>query len=102
MDTAQTEVSLTAKRELVYTEIKAAKVLSYMQSDDGDSDKGAAAFGVTVRFEEEGHQTRATMHAQFKTAAERDRAVQEVDAISEANQTLARLDKFLKELLPPH
>ena len=40
-----------------------------MQCDDGDSDKGAAAFGVSVPFEAAGDQARVTMHAQFKTAA---------------------------------
>ena len=88
--------------KLVYTEIMAAKVLSYMQSDGSDSDNDAASFGVMVRFEEEGHQTRVTVHSLFKTAAERDRVEQEVEAISGATQTLARLEKFLKEFLPPH
>ncbi|MCY7309112.1 MAG: SRPBCC domain-containing protein [Rhodoferax sp.] len=88
--------------KLVYTEIKAAKVLSYMQSDDSDSDNDAADFGVTVQFEEEDNQTRVTVHTLFKTAAERQRVVEEVDAISGANQTLERLEKFLKEFLPPH
>jgi len=88
--------------KLVYTEIKAAKVLSYMQSDDSDSDNDAAAFGVTVRFEEEEQQTRVTVHTLFRTAAERDRVVQEADAISGGNQTMERLEKFLEEFLPPH
>ncbi len=88
--------------KLVYTDIKAAKRLSYMHSDDGDSDNDAAAFGVTVLFEEEGHQTHVTLHALFKTAAERDRVVKEYDAVNGANQTLERLANFLKEFLPPH
>lgn len=88
--------------KLVYTDIKAAKQLSYMQSDDSDSDTDAASFGVTVLFEEEDLQhTRVTMHALFKTAAERDRVVKEYDAQSGANQTLERLANFLKEFLPP-
>jgi uncharacterized protein YndB with AHSA1/START domain len=88
--------------KLVYTDIRAAKRLSYMHSDDGDADNDAAAFGVTVLFEEEGHQTRVTLHALFKTAAERDRVVQEHDALNGANQTLERLDKFLQAFLPSH
>jgi uncharacterized protein YndB with AHSA1/START domain len=88
--------------KLVYANIIAAKRLSYMQSDDGDADNDAAAFGVTVLFEEEAHQTRVTMHALFKTAAERDRVVQEGEALNGANQTLARLDQFLQTFLPPH
>ncbi len=88
--------------KLVYTNITAAKRLSYMHSDDGDADNDAAAFGVTVSFEDDGHQTRVTMLALFKTAAERERVVKEYDALQGANQTLERLDKFLQEFLPPH
>jgi uncharacterized protein YndB with AHSA1/START domain len=88
--------------KLVYTDIKAAKQLSYMHSDDSDTDNDAATFGVTVSFEEEGPQTRVTMHALFKTAAERDRVVNEYDALNRTNQTLERLDKFLQAFLPPH
>ena len=88
--------------KLVYTDILAAKRLSYMQTDDGDLDNDAAAFGVTVLFEEESHQTRVTMHALFKTDTERKRVVNGCDAVTSANQTLERLDKFLQEFLPPH
>lgn len=87
---------------LAYTSITAAKRLSYMHSDDGDADNDAAAFGVTVSFEDDGHRTRVTMLALFKTAAERERVVKEYDALQGANQTLERLDKFLQEFLPPH
>ena len=87
--------------KLAYTDILAAKRLCYMQTDDGDLDNDAAAFGVSVLFEEEGSQTRITMHTLFKTAAERDRVVKEYDALAGANQTLERLDAFLKEFLPP-
>ena len=88
--------------KLVYTNITAAKRLSYMHSDDGDADNDAAAFGVTVSFEDDGHHTCVTMLALFKTAAERERVVKEYDALQGANQTLERLDKFLQEFLPPH
>jgi len=87
--------------KLEYTDILAAKRLCYMQTDDGDLDNDAAAFGVSVLFEEEDSQTRVTMHTLFKTAAERDRVVKEYDALAGANQTLERLDSFLKEFLPP-
>ncbi len=88
--------------KLVYTDIQAAKRLSYIQSDDSDADNDGAAVGVTVLFEEEEHRTRITMHTLFKSAAERDRVVQENDALNGANQTLERLDKFLHAFLPPH
>ncbi len=87
--------------KLVYSDIKAAKHLSYMHSDDSDADNDAAAFGVTVLFDEEDDQTRVTMHSLFKTAAERDRVVKESDAITGAKQTLDRLADFLKDFLPP-
>jgi len=87
--------------KLVYADITAGRLLSYMQSDDSDPDNDAAAFGVTVRFEDEGQeQTRVTMRMLFKTAAERDRVVNEYDAVSGANQTLQRLDQFLQAFLP--
>ena len=88
--------------KLAYTDILAAKRLCYMQTDDGDLDNDAAAFGVSVLFEEEGSKTRITMHTLFKTAAECDFVVKEYDALAGANQTLERLDAFLKEFLPPH
>ena len=87
--------------KFVYADVQAAKVLSYMHSDDSDSDNDAATFGVSVLFEEEDHQTRVTMRSLFKTAAERDRVVKEYDAAAGADQTLERLAKFLKEFLPP-
>ena len=87
---------------LVYTDILAAKRLSYMHSNDGDPDNDAGAFGVTVLFDEEGLQTRVTMHALFKTADARERIVTAHDAVTGADQTLERLDRFLQAFLPPH
>ena len=88
--------------KFVYTAIEAAKLLSYTHSDDSDTDNDAATFEVTVRFEDEREQTRVTMTARFKTSEERDRVVNEYDAVAGANQTLERLAKFLKDFLPPH
>ena len=88
--------------KFVYTGIEAAKLLSYTHSDDSDTDNDAATFEVTVRFEDEREQTRVTMTARFKTSEERDRVVNEYDAVAGANQTLERLAKFLKDFLPPH
>lgn len=88
--------------KLVYTDIQAARRLAYMHSDDSDNANPAATFGVAVLFEAEGQQTRVTMHMLFKTAAERDQAVNTFDAIAGANQALERLAKFLKNFLPAH
>ena len=86
---------------LVYAGLTAARFLSYMQSDDGDSEDDAVSFGVSVRFEEEGPtRTRVTMTMLFKTAAVRDRAASECDAGAGAHDTLRRLDRFLQEFLP--
>lgn len=87
--------------KFVYSEIKAAKQLSYMQSDDSDPDTDASQVGVTVLFSEEAQQTRVTMHTLFKSTAERDRVVQEYDASNGALQTLERLERFMKDFLPP-
>ena len=83
---------------LVYSGIKAAHSLSYMQSDDSDPDNDATTFGVAVRFEDEGLElTRVTMSMLFKTAAARDSAA---TTGSGANETLERLDRFLQAFLP--
>lgn len=88
--------------KFVYSSIEAARRLAYMHSDDSDSDNDASEFGVSVLFDDRNNQTLVTMRALFKTAAERDRVVQEYDAIAGANQTLERLARFLKDFLPPH
>ena len=88
--------------KFVYTDIQAGNLLSYTHSDDSDLDNDAATFEVKVEFDDEGQQTRVTMFALFKTADERDRVVNEYDAVAGANQTLERLAKFLRAFLPPH
>ncbi|MEO8855395.1 MAG: SRPBCC domain-containing protein [Burkholderiaceae bacterium] len=88
--------------KFVYTDIKAAKLLSYMQSDDSDPDNDAAAIGVMVRFHEEDERTRVTLRSVFKTVAERERVAHEHGAGQGAQQTLERLERFLKDFLPPH
>jgi len=86
---------------LVYADIKAASALSYMQSDDGDPEDDAAAFGVSVRFEDVGPElTRVTMCMLFKTAAVRERAASECEAGSGAHASLGRLDRFLQAFQP--
>lgn len=86
---------------LAYAEVKAARLLTWLQSDDSDDDNDAATFGVAVHFEEEGLlRTRVTMQTLFKTAAERDRLARDADAVAGARQTLERLEKFLKDFLP--
>ena len=86
---------------LVYGHITAARSLPYMQSDDGDPDNGASAFGVALRFDEEGAElTRVTMTMLFKTPAVRDLAASECTAGFGAHETLGRLDQFLKAFLP--
>ena len=81
---------------LIYSELTAAHVLSYLHSDDSDPDDDAASFGVAVQFEEEA----PTMTMRFKTAAVRARAATACDAGAGACDTLRRLDRFLQEFLP--
>ena len=89
--------------KLVYTDIQAARLLSYTQSRDVGSDEDAAAFSVTVHFEDQGQQqTRITMQTVFRSATERDRAVNGVGAATGADQLLERLAKFLQDFLPSH
>jgi uncharacterized protein YndB with AHSA1/START domain len=86
---------------LVYADITAAHTLTYMQTDEGDAEQDATAFGVAVQFEEEGPEsTRVTLSLVFKTAELRDRAALECDAGSGAYGALRRLDQFLQEFLP--
>lgn len=87
--------------KFVYTDIKAARLLSYIQSDDSDPDNDAASVGVMVLFDEEGQQTRVTLRNVFKTVAERIRIEQSGAATQGVGQTLERLEAFLGDFLPP-
>jgi uncharacterized protein YndB with AHSA1/START domain len=74
--------------EIVYREVLKPERLVYLHGP-------VPQFEVTVTFEEREGKTELTMRAVFKTAAERDRVVQESGAIEGAKQTLARLAEFL-------
>lgn len=62
--------------------------LMYRQGDWNNPEM----FRTTVTFEElDARRTRITLHAEFPTAAERDRVAKEYGAVEGAMQTLARL-----------
>jgi uncharacterized protein YndB with AHSA1/START domain len=66
--------------------------LVYSQGDSNDPEM----FRTTVTFEAlDDRRTRVTLHAEFPTAAERDRIAREFGAVEGAAQTLARLAGYL-------
>jgi uncharacterized protein YndB with AHSA1/START domain len=58
----------------------------------------AVQFHATWTFEALGDQTKMTMHALFRSAADRDRVVKEYGAIEGGKQTLARLADYLSKI----
>lgn len=82
----------------VYSQVKAARLLSYLQSDGSDGDNDAAEVSVAVSFDEKTDgRTRVTLQTLFKSADERDRVIQEFDALNGARQTLERLSAFMAQ-----
>ena len=55
-------------------------------------------FHVTVTFENEGGQTRLTMHSVWKTKQARDFVIKEYHALEGGNQTIDRLAEYLSAL----
>ncbi|MCC6457824.1 MAG: SRPBCC family protein [Caldilineaceae bacterium] len=87
--------------KIVYTEVVKPERLVYVHGDDkddndGDKESDAGQFQVTVTFAEQGNQTQITMRMLFATTAEFD-AAKEMGAVTGANQTLDRLEKFLAQ-----
>ena len=56
-------------------------------------------FSVTVTFDDEGGKTALTMRAVFKTAAAREFVARERGAVEGAQQTIARLDAYVRGLV---
>ena len=84
---------------IVYDEIARPERLVYTHG--GESEDDPAQFQTTVTFAEQGAQTRLTMRALFRSAADRDRVVKEYGAIEGGNQTLARLAEHLAKIGSP-
>lgn len=79
--------------KIVYSEVVRPKRLVYTHGSGDDSEQGQ--FLVTVDFEELGNKTRLSVKALFKSAAERDEAVEKHGAVEGLNQTLERLAEHL-------
>ncbi|MDR6224082.1 uncharacterized protein YndB with AHSA1/START domain [Desmospora profundinema] len=84
-------MALIIKIKIVYTEIVKPERLVYNQGSEEDPEQ----FQVTVTFAEHGGRTELTMRMRFKTAAERDQAI-EFGAIKGGKQTLDRLAEYLR------
>jgi uncharacterized protein YndB with AHSA1/START domain len=78
-----------------YVEVDPPSRLSYHHGSDDDPRQ----FFATILFEEDGKGTRVTMRSLFPTRETRDYVVREFRAIEGGNQTLARLDEYLREQL---
>ena len=67
----------------------------------GGDDVEPVQFRTTVTFEDlGGSRTRITLHAEFPSAAERDRVIRDYGADKGAAQTLARLGGYLTTMKP--
>ena len=78
---------------MVYREVVRPERIVYDHGDDVEHDP--AQFHVTVTFAEEGGGTRLTSRMLF-ASAEQCEKMKEFGAIEGGNQTLARLDEYLK------
>lgn len=65
---------------------------------DHGTDEHADMFRAWVTFEEVEGSTLVTLHTTFPTAEERNRAIEEYGAIEGGNQTLGRLEAYLKTM----
>ena len=77
---------------VTYQEVTPPSRLRYLHGDDREPDM----FSVTVTFDDEGGKTALTMRAVFKTAAAREFVARERGAVEGAQQTIARLDAYVR------
>jgi uncharacterized protein YndB with AHSA1/START domain len=79
---------------VTYEEVVPPERLVYMHGDDREPDM----FHTTVTFADEGGRTALTMRAVFKTAAARAQVVRENGAIEGAQQTVSRLERYVRSM----
>jgi uncharacterized protein YndB with AHSA1/START domain len=79
---------------VTYQEVTPPSRLSYLHGDDREPDM----FSVVVTFDEADGKTALTMRAVFKTAAAREFVARERGAVEGAQQTVARLDAYVRTL----
>jgi uncharacterized protein YndB with AHSA1/START domain len=76
---------------VTYQEVTRPERLVYLHGDEGEPDM----FHVTVTFDERDGRTALTLRSVFKTAAAREFVVRERGAVEGAEQTVARLDRYV-------
>jgi uncharacterized protein YndB with AHSA1/START domain len=79
---------------VTYQEVTRPERLVYLHGDEGEPDM----FHVTVTFDERDGRTALTLRSVFKTAAAREFVVRERGAVEGAEQTVARLDRYVATL----
>jgi uncharacterized protein YndB with AHSA1/START domain len=79
---------------VTYEEVVPPERLVYVHGDDREPDM----FHTTVTFADEGGRTALTMRAVFKTAAARAQVVRENGAIEGAQQTVSRLERYVRSM----
>jgi uncharacterized protein YndB with AHSA1/START domain len=84
--------------KVIFNEVIPQQRLAFILSDDNG--KESDAFDVTVTFEKANGKTKLTMRMLFKTAAERDRVVNEYGAMEGNRQTLDKLEALLAKMQP--
>jgi len=80
--------------KIVFTEILKPSRISHIHGGD----EGEEEFNATITLEEIDGKTKVTMTLVFPSATERDRVVQEHDAINGGKQTLGRLEDYLLKM----
>lgn len=81
---------------IAYSEVKRPERLAFKHTSAEEDDPHG--FEVVVTFEAQGKRTLITMRSVFQTAAARDFVVREFKAIEGGNQTLDKLEQFLRTL----
>ena len=79
---------------ITYEEVTPPARLVFLHGDDKEPDQ----FHVTVTFDDQAGKTALTMRAVFKTAAAREYVVREHGAVEGAQQTVARLEQYVREM----
>jgi uncharacterized protein YndB with AHSA1/START domain len=79
--------------KIVYSEVVRPERLVYVH---GDGNEGGRSFHVTVTFEEREGGTLLTMRSIFGTAEEREKVVKEYGAIEGGQQTISKLEEYLR------
>jgi uncharacterized protein YndB with AHSA1/START domain len=83
--------------KIVYREIVRPTRMVYAHSGENQDEPGQ--FVTTATFDEQDGKTKLTMHALFRSAAERDEAFKKHNAIQGGKQTLERLGEHLPRMV---